>query len=824
MKPSQASAMNPVQRLVSEFMDLMPEPMKRVVRFGSIPNAFTSELLEQMTGEKADVVAEYLETLQQHYLLNKGQGNWYYYSSEVREVIRAFWSEPPEIGAFQMANHVAVLYYEDLASQAHPPGNFVFQREALYHRLLENEQAGLEYMADLFERACDQRQIGAAQTFSIQLNKTLPELSPLAAQYAAYYEMRLDFLLNRRRSLEGELSRLINEASDLLLRARAGILLGQLLLTRYEWQTSAEVLTTSLAVLEKLKAWRYAARAMLTLGDIYIDLVENSGGVQPEGSDELSKLSRLLTGVVFLPFLILDWLRRKIWFLPGWFYYSGNYQDWILNYLLQMGGRWYRRARRTAQKVKDDATLLNALLGEANVAVQQRREAKARRTYARLAGLPEVQSSRYRLAQVFYGQGKISLLANHPTQAKQELQTALSVFQSFADEANIGAAAFALATTHLQLRENDSAAKAYLVALQAFREIQDHLSQTQVTWELEQLLEKKQIPVSVAQPVEEALVNIPEKHYLARFPSGLLRRFRTLAYWVALPLSYLFTLFIGIATSLSLIAIEFSALQASITGRLSQSDIFFLLIVGILPIFLTFWIIELVYSLLGQLWVFLVGRDSLNTLGAQPDRIILNPEGLAVESPGLREPIELAWNEIRKLVSADYKLWQRPIYLLSRQGIASDDKSIIIDGITSGYMQLRKEIVRRIGGMADHLNADTVILTHWTTYLAVLFAILHAQLLVMAGQIEITVENENTGMLIPLFLSRLLVFFIVNLIMILPPLILWRANLYRRFFSRQLGKPRRRILNVLSFGIAIVLSILALVWLLISPVLTVGGS
>jgi len=82
------------------------------------------------------------------------------------------------------------------------------------------------------------------------------------------------------------------------------------------------------------------------------------------------------------------------------------------------------------------------------------------------------------------------------------------------------------------------------------------------------------------------------------------------------------------------------------------------------------------------------GRNNLNSLEEQPDRVILTSEAVVVDSPGLREPIRLAGNEIQKLVSADYRLWQRPIHLWSRQGIVSTNKSVIIDGITSGYMQI----------------------------------------------------------------------------------------------------------------------------------------
>ena len=819
---SQPDSQDTIRALVREFLDLLPEDMKRVVHICAIPHAFTADLVQVMSYEAAGI-AESLETLQENYLVSKGEGNWYYYSSGIREILLDFWRQPEQIQEFQRANQVAIAYFDNLARRTIPPGNYVFQREALYHRLLESERAGLEYLADLFERACDQHQIGVAQNLSMLLTETLPQLSAGARQYAAFYGMRLDFLLHRRETLDEKLETLLGETSDPLLKARIGLLLGQVWLTQYEWKKSTDMLKVSLEELQKLGASRYVARALLVLGDVYLDLVENGGGVQPEISTELSPLSRFLTRVMFLPFLILDWLRRKIWFLPGWFYSGGNYQEWIINYLLQMAGSQYRQAWRMAQRAEDETASLSALLGQANVAVQQRREAKARRIYSRLAQLPAVHSSQYRLAQVLFGQGQVFMIAGHSMQARQDLQIALDIFQSFGDEANIAAVARALGTTYLQLGDPESAAGKFLESMRAYQKTQDTVSQTQVSWELERWIEKKRTSSAVGQEIEEALSQIKEQQYIVRFPFDLLRQFRTLAYWVALPLSYVLIVFFSVVIWLSLLAIELSALELSRTGRLSQSDVFFLIGVGVLPIFLAFWIIEFVYTVLGQTWVFVAGRKSLHRLGEQPDRVIITSQSVRIDSPGLREPKQLAWNEIQALISADQKLWQRPINLFSRQAIIGGDTSIVIDGITTGYAQIRKEILRKVGGMARQIDADVVLLAHRTAYIALLVALLHAQLLVWAGQIEITAENGITGESYPLFLSRLLVFFLVDLMMMFPPLILWKVHLQRRFFSRQLRKRPRLLLNVVSFGIAIVLSILAVLWLAISPILKLGG-
>jgi ATP/maltotriose-dependent transcriptional regulator MalT len=132
MNVGQSNSTDTVRQLVLEFLEVLTEPMKKVVLFGSIPNAFTPDLIQKITGDESDI-GEILETLQQNYFINKGVGDWYYYSPDVRETLRDFWQDPKQKEDFQKANHIAMIHFDDLASKSNPPGLYFFQREALYH-------------------------------------------------------------------------------------------------------------------------------------------------------------------------------------------------------------------------------------------------------------------------------------------------------------------------------------------------------------------------------------------------------------------------------------------------------------------------------------------------------------------------------------------------------------------------------------------------------------------------------------------------------------------------------------------------------------------
>ncbi len=59
---SQPNSKDTIRALVLEFLGVLPEAMKRMVHFSAIPNAFTPELIQLISGETAQI-AESLELL-----------------------------------------------------------------------------------------------------------------------------------------------------------------------------------------------------------------------------------------------------------------------------------------------------------------------------------------------------------------------------------------------------------------------------------------------------------------------------------------------------------------------------------------------------------------------------------------------------------------------------------------------------------------------------------------------------------------------------------------------------------------------------------------
>jgi tetratricopeptide (TPR) repeat protein len=820
MMPDRGEQEREVMReLAGAFLKQLPEQVRRVVRLGAIPRSFSARLLIEMAGPEANV-PRILETLEEYHFLDHLDDDWYSYERQVREALIATWDDPGMLEDFHEANRKALTYFRNLARSASAPDSYAYEREVLFHLLLDNEKEGLDHLAYWFEQACDQYEFGLAQDFTGSLQEALPRLSALSREHHLYYEGRLDFLLEWRPGLAERLASVSSSIIDPLIKARMGILIGQAWLRQFEWSESARTLKSSLAELNRLKDNRYVARAMLVLGEVYENLVENSGGLQPERRETWGWLNRLLHLVFFLPYVVLDWFRRNLRFSPSWFVFGGSYQVWVLNYLLRRAGSWYARAAKSARESADEITVVAALFAQGRVAIGQQRVARAKHIFQELAGLPLVQASRYRSALVLNGFGQISSMKGSASQAKKQLTEALRTFRAFGDTGAAAQAAANLGQVCRQQEGHEASAQAYLESLKAFGLAEQPFSQTLVYWNLADLLAGGRLSEGLRKQVEEALELVPERQYLVRFPDDLLQRFRRLAYLIAIPVSYILILFIGLAAGVTLLLVESFSLQSA--AGLSWFSVLILIALTVVPLPVACWIVELIYSVLGQIWLMLLGGRSLGLLAEQPERISLNREGLKrVQAPG-RPILELALDDLRLLVSAEYRLWKRPIALLSRQFAVSKENHIPLEGVTSGYSALIQDLRGRARGAVSTLEADLVILANRWTFGVMVLALLHSALLVSLGQGAITATVPEKGCEQPLILSTLLLFFILNMLVMFPPMMLWRVYAQRRLLARHLAYQPRVLGNALLLVLAVLLTVIAGLWLVVSPVAKAG--
>ena len=808
-------------KVVQGLIDLMPLQPQALLRLSAIPNAFSPQLLRELSGKDLDIAAM-VEELKQSHLLDQGAGDWYYYETDVRQVLNAYWLQPEHQQEFLRANRAALIFFENLVSQTTPPASYTFQAEVIYHRLLQDEKAGLEYLATQFEQVCDLHLFGVAENYLNRLDLALPQLTSEAQDHRSYYQARLDYANDRFKDLDIRVETLMAKTLDPLLHARAGLLLGQVRTSLYQWGKSSESLTACLAQFKRLKLERYAAQTLLALGNNFVELAKYSGGWETDISETRTWLRKLAYILLNLPYVCLDWLRRKIIFFPALFFFNGNYQDWILNYMLRRGGYWFKRARKVASRIKDDPLLLDALMGQALVASQQHREARAQQIYTQISRHPATQTSRYRLGQVSFGLGQTHLVAGNPGQARSELEQALQIFRSFDDERQVAASAFQLGLAHQALRELEPACTAFLESLQACRTAQDPLLETRVSIQLENLAGTRRLPAFQDDEIQQALNATPEHHFLARFPAGLLQRFRALAYLIALPISYFFILLIGIASSISLLAVE--TLQLQLSGVITPVDLVLFVVITVLPIPLAIWTIELVYCLVGQLGLFVIAGRKLDSLGEQPDRIVVGTEHLSLlhVTNGKEHFSNAKWSEIEMVFSANYALWRKPISLFSRQIIAGREGLISLDGIASGYERIAWEIRKRVSPTAKQINADIVLAANHWTYLTLLVSVLHAGYLRHIGQINIYATDPASQAQIPLFWSILFIFMIINSLIIFPAVMLWRVYWHRRILTMLPRYQATAIGSSLLPIIAILMTIIAVVWLVGSLKLKVG--
>jgi hypothetical protein len=791
----------------------LPPELAEAARLGAISRWFDFDLQARMRPSDTPP-SEVAEQLAQLRLLKKDAWGYFRYPSYLREHLLAWWqvNRPEE---FARLNQLAQEYFQSLTEQA---ANFErprFQREVLYHSLILDEATGLQQLRALFEDAHDRFQFGTAEDLVSLVSGLSAGLSESGREWLQYYSARLDLMYRRNELGQDAFKQLRQKAANPLVRAVAGWSLGRIGLQHDEWTRSIRLFQDSLEQLQAEGERVYSARVMLSLGDAYLDLARSSGGILAQVEAKYGRFNRFLHWGLHLPFVVYEYLLGRIGFLPDIFNPRTNYQDWIIAYLLARAGGWYRQAEKEFRGRVDEPGQITALFSLAEVELEKARWSRAKHYYDRLAKRAAVQSSPHRTARLYLGQGRVALAYNRPELATGRLEAAAGTFRRVRDLRSFAETQAQLGHMHTHLGDLDAAGTAYLASFNSLAQAEDHLTQTQVSWKLQDLLGEDSLGEEKAEEIKQAGDGLRERYYIARFPDTFLRRFRRLALLLVPSLTYVISIAI-----ISTVIFSLTALETVIALSLSRADLSILtltdaliLAVGIaLPLPLTLWLYQLLYGLVGMVAVRIWGRRLLPIQNEQPDLIVSEPSSLTVRNLGEETSRTLPWEEVTEIDQIEFKLWQRPIHLLSWIGLQTAAKPLRLDAITTGYGRLKEDLHAHLQGKIPSRKLDLVLLVNRWTLISIILAVLYASLVVfVVGSINITGELK-TGGTVTLWFSSLLTVFLGTMLFLFPAVTMWNILAHRRLLNRAIGYREKSVPTWVVWIAALFTSLLTLSW------------
>lgn len=816
--PSAAEQRKMLGTAIEGILAAVPPQVAQALRLGAIPHWFDEELLARLGGDQLDV-AEVRSYLVRFGFVDQDARGCFRYDQQVRDYLLTWWQRENR-EEYRATSRLAQSYFQDQGRIAPFVERPMYEREVLYHMLVVDETAGLKHLAGLFEDALARYQRGEAEGFAAQAIELGEILSPEGRLWAQYFEARLDLVYRRGDAGEATFRNLADGESNPVLQAVARWSLGELCQNQHDWSTAIKLYEASLKALRGERSWMYGARVMLAFGDAYRDLAEASGGFQEEDGAPRKGVRRLLHVLQHMPFLAYEWLVRRIGFLPSWLF-GTDYQNWIIAYLLKEATNWYRRAEKQLEQIGDVFGLTQTRLCLGELEHQLGRWSRAHRRYGRLLEQVEVQGSLYRTARVRLGQGRAFLDEGKYDRARPALLAALETFRRFDDAESIGVTTALLGRLYVARDMPGEAVSAYLESVEAFEAAEERLAQTRVLWVLEDLARRSDVPDAQREQVGRSIEQTAERHYIARFPDTLLRWFRRLALWGALPVSYVFAFVLGLALTLALSVVEGEFGLAVVGGNVPATtlDILILVAWACLPVLFSLWIYRLTYTLTGAIFVLWGGRKLVPIQEEQPRCFVTDAVGLACHDIGTSSNRTVRWSDVSLFASIDEYQWKQAINLVSRSVlVTSSGIPLVISGITTGYEHLQQDIADHLRSQADGATERHLDIAYFDgrwVFPAILASLAFALFAVCVGHPPLTYVDKATGVTVTAWLSSTMLAFVPTLLLVLPAVTLWRIVRHRIHVQRAVDYEATAIPPWLLWLAAIVCTLIAIVWILV---------
>jgi tetratricopeptide (TPR) repeat protein len=750
-----------------------------VLRRCAVPRWFDASVLRVLR-EKDEKNEGLIERLREYsFVRDLGDGRLAYHD-EVRQAFLAEWQRDRPADLAHLHRRLANYFSE----RTTPPGSAqrgmplmpdstmisvvpvraqadLWQREAIFHRLHVDPDAGLMELRTTFAQLQEHHRIAEAEQL-LQVAAEAP-LGPLGRRWLQYMRARV---LQAGLNLEAAAQHLeaLRDPGDLPadLAAETNRALGSVYTEMGQWARATALYRSSLSYFAQAGDRRAVADTMLMLGEAYQGLGVSTGSwyaSAPAPTPFLQVIFDLWIWLVGLPFWIVGLLlgpRNRLLPIPN---YCARYQNWLLIRLYNTARGWYLQAREAFRALDDPAGVLRAEQRLADILLLYGYHNEARAVFEELVQRP-VARDPYRRAWLNRSLAECHLAAGNVGSAQILLADALTVFRELGDVRREASIHSLQGRAAMLAGDVDGALNKYHNGLERFRALRYAVARERILHELRIWERQPGTSDQLCSRIQALIAAEPEKRYVGRFIRSALPTLQMVTL-VALPLAMLL-----LAVFVPTVGQKLS-LDAIITLDVAYDPLRFLAVLAaLLPIYLA------VYAALATAVIYLLPLSQIER--EQPDIIITRPEGIARYDRMGNLEVAHAWTDVRRWLALDRCVWDRPLALYSRTYLEdSAGRDLPIDGITGWYGALQNDISQRFATLKLSIERRDLGFSLLRSPFGVI-ALLGVLLLFFVGVTENGWLPFNR--ILPPTVYAALSFVALSGLLILIPLAYWIAN------------------------------------------------
>lgn|GEM_PF-5490256 len=684
---------------------------QEILLLGAIPHVLDFKLAQILFSEAAETNLEFIRSFR---FISESQREQVEYHDLARRFLLDVWKHRDPDRFRNVSNLLAQEYRSRLETST--IDSTIHASEWLFHNLAFDPSNGMRLVANLFDELNESRELGSAERLLSLIEEQRDWIGKQIA-WLDYFEGLLAFSHYRNVNIT-TLEKHIIERPNTLLAACCFRLLGQVAVRQRRWADGRKFLLNALKICKDLGDTYYQALAYMNLGALFQNLVENSGGILVEAREFNNTFQVLLYVLARGPLLLYRLLSERINFLPN--LYNMSYQNWVALHFLRIALRNYRSAEKEFRQLNNHRRQIEISNCIASLLLALGYYSSAERLCINKLQTKLVQTSPYYIAQFEFVLGQVAKKRGHLLEAKNQLSLSLETFERYGDWEAAGQVALNLAQVHEKDDNLESALEAYKRCLEAARNSQNILLQTEVIHRLDKLARQDMMPESVRQKVIDLHKAIEQLAYIDRYPGAVQKTFRNLRKFLILPwilLLLLFTVVIAIGALISVSLIAGEAFVPYLDPLVWWLQLLFLFAWLLLPLMLL-WIYNLVYTLLSQ--IIISGLRFTKVDESQPNLFLLDGHSISQQGEQGDPKQTLTWENIKITVVDDRSLYRTPLTFSSRILLQGDGKTLLLPATTHHYLDLENEVLNRLAHKPVQIVRNNLVLLHLRSLIAAL--------------------------------------------------------------------------------------------------------